>query len=121
MSVKHDVSNDELSSQLIQLEEILDSNIMCISHYLENKNVANELIKQEPDERIVFYENNSGLPSFPNHLDIGLHHTREKEFNQFTELYKELGPMVCSIYSNTVARELSRNKYDKETPEQYER
>lgn len=119
MNVKHDVSNDELSSQLSQLEKILNSKIICLSHFAEEKD--EDLKRQDAEERIVYYKNKSNLPPFPNHMNIGLHPTREKEFNQFLYLYKELGPMVCSIYSSTVARELSQNKYDRETPDQYER
>lgn len=121
MSIKHDVSDEKIALQLRQLEETLDSSIVCIPHLIEDENKNDDLKNQEAEERIVYYKSESHIPLFPSHVDIRLHPLREKEFNQFIDLFKELGPMVCSIYSSTVARELSRNKCDGETVEQYQR
>jgi len=72
------------------------------------------------DEQVIQYSNTPPSTPFPPHEDIGLHHSRIKEVNQLLELYKDLGPRVTGEYSATLAREIARNRYERETVEEYE-
>jgi len=59
------------------------------------------------------------IPPFPLHETIGLHFSRIKELNMVVELYRELGPTVTGEYCTVLSREIARNRYEKETVEEY--
>lgn len=120
MNVRSDASEDELALKLENLEKLMDSAIVDLSDLFDDEGVASSFEDKESEERIIHYQSESSFfPPFPKHDDIGLHTPRIKEFNQLFELYRDLGPKACSIYSSTLARELSHNKYGGETLEQY--
>mmetsp|Transcript_4801 Transcript_4801/g.6866 ORF Transcript_4801/g.6866 Transcript_4801/m.6866 type:complete len:483 (+) Transcript_4801:176-1624(+) len=80
------------------------------------------LNKFRAEERSINYHCTSHLyPSFLDYTDIGLHSSRIREFNQLKELYEDLGPLLTGIYSATLSREVSINRYDKETHEEFQR
>ena len=146
VNIKSDVDDEKLGQMLMDLEQRLDSRLACLTKVMgmasdhddkdndnggdndndddDNDGGSNSNdTKQDAEERVVHYHStwsSSDLPTFPNHRDIGLHEGRVKEFNQFVDLYHDLGPRATSIYSATVAREISMNRYDEENKEQFE-
>jgi ERCC4-related helicase len=81
------------------------------------------LYQKEADEATVTYQGRSAstLPALPLSDDLELHPTRRKEFRQLEQLYDDLGPLALSVYSHTLAEELSRNTFEKESSEQFAR
>lgn len=121
INVKSDISDNDLASKLEHLEQLLDSAIVDLSDLIDDEGVDTSFNDAESEERIVHYQNSSSVfPPFPKHDNIGLHPSRFKEFRQLVDLYRDLGPKPCSIYSATVARELSNNRFGGETLEQYQ-
>ena len=71
------------------------------------------IVQKNAEERSVHFSSEAqvNMPILPPHVGIGLHESRIKEFNQLNELYLDLGPKLTSIYSTSLAREVSRNRY----------
>jgi ERCC4-like helicases len=120
VNIKCDTDDDKLRLMLDELENIMDSKLAS----LPKLGITEEEMghtSRESEERCVFYHGQPGSVIFdlPKHDNIGLHEVRVREFKQFVELYRDLGPKLTSIYSATVARELSINRYDQESKEQF--
>lgn len=119
VNIKVDVEEAKLGEMLQQLEERLDSRLACLAKLGIGDDGDLGYNRKEAEERCVHYHRASGLPSFPDHTNIGLHDSRCREFNQLIDLYLDLGPKLTSIYSATVAREISMNRYDEESKEEF--
>ncbi len=126
VTVKSDVDDEKLGYMLRDLEDRMDSKIACLSRIGEtdlegristDDDMGYEL--REAEERCIHFQKSKILPKLPSYEDIEIHEGRAKEFNQLSELYSDLGPQLTSIYSATVAREISRNRYEMETAEQF--
>lgn len=124
VNVKVDIDDGKLDSMLDSLEQAMDCSLACLSRI----GVANSkgeisqnsgFVKKEAKERSIHYEESHIFPNLPSHEDIGLHPCRMKEFNQLHQLYLQLGPKLTGIYSATVAREISRNRFEDESSEQF--
>lgn len=128
VNVKIDVDDEKLGQMLDSLETTMDSSLACLSR-IGVANTKGEIsqgsgyVKKEAEERSILYQDPkpSDTPLLPPHDDIGLHLSRMKEFNQLNQLYLHLGPKLTAIYSATVAREISRNRFEEETREQFEK
>ena len=128
VNVKVDVDDEKLGQMLDNLENTLDCSVACLSRIgvANTKGQISEdsgYVKREAEERSIHYHDPrpDEFPSLPIHEDIGMHKTRMKEFNQLNQLYRQLGPKLTSIYSATVAREISRNRFEEETKEEFEK
>jgi len=117
VNIKSDVDDEKLGIMLRELEERLDSKLSSLSRIGTSDDMGYN--PKAAEERCIHYHRASGLPEFPNHEKIGLHEGRVKEFNQLIDLYHDLGPKLTSIYSATVAKEISRNRYEEETKEEF--
>jgi len=126
VNVKIDIDDERLGQMLDNLESVMDCQLACLSRI----GVANSkgeishrtgFVKKEAEERSILYQdpNPHEVPMLPSYENKGLHPTRFKELNQVSQLYFQLGPKVTSIYSATVARELSRNRFEEETHEEF--
>ena len=78
------------------------------------------VVLNQVEERSVHYHTTEDLVPLPSYEGIGLHESRLKEFKQLNGLYDDLGPKLTSVYSATLAREVSRNRYDNETKAEFE-
>lgn len=116
VNIKSDLDDGKLGLMLRELEQRLDSKLASLTKVLCDDMGYNP---KKAEERCVHYHQAINLPKFPSHENIGLHEGRVKEFNQFIDLYNDLGPKVTSIYSATVAREISMNRYEEESKEQF--
>jgi superfamily II DNA or RNA helicase len=138
INVKVNHTDAQLAEQLSLLEATLDARIIPLADLGLDKNATSDdddddndeqdttnLYKKEADETTVAYQGRSvsasRLPPLPVSDDLELHPTRRKEFRQLEQLYEDLGPLAVSIYSSTLVEELSRNTYEKESSEQFER
>lgn len=124
VNVKSNVDDEKLGTMLRELEERLDSKLSClgnIRNIVDSSNDENDLEHNErfAKERCVHYHRANGYGSLPNYENIGLHTSRLKEFRQIHDLYNELGPKLVSIYTTTVAREISINSYAEESKDQF--
>jgi hypothetical protein len=128
VNVKIDIDDEKLGEMLDNLEKTLDCSVACLSG-IGVANTKGEIsedsgyIKREAEERSIHYNdpNPKDIPALPAHENVGLHEARMKEFNQLNQLYIQLGPKLTAIYSATVAREISRNRYEEETSEQFQK
>jgi endoribonuclease Dicer len=117
VNIKIHMDDEKIGEMLTQLEEILDSKLACLAKLsLGNDDEDNQ---KKAEERCVHYHRATNLPEFLDHKGIGLHESRCKEFNKFVELYVDLGPKLTSIYSATVAREISMNCYEEESKDEF--
>ena len=126
VNIKSDVDDEKLGMMLRELEERLDSRLACLSRIYGDgvegngdKDGGMDCNRKQAEERCVHFHRASNMQQLPSHEDIGLYEGRVKEFNQFIDLYNDLGPKLTSIYSATVAREISMNRYDEETKEEF--
>ncbi len=127
VNVKVDVDDEKLGQMLDGLEQTMDSSIACLSQIgVGNSNgvisAESGFVKREAEERSIHYEDDPRLfPGFPSHEEIGLHQARIKEINQLKLLYEQLGPKLTGIYAATVAREISRNRFEDETSAEFQK
>jgi ERCC4-related helicase len=134
INVKVNHSDLQLAEQLSLLEATLDARIIPLADLGLDKNISDDdndeqdttnLYQKEADETTVTYQGRSAsasiLPPLPVSDNLDLHPTRRKEFRQLEQLYEDLGPLALSIYSSTLVEELSRNTFEKESSEQFER
>jgi hypothetical protein len=128
VNVKETHTDEHLASMLSNLESTLDSTLASISGLGygrgpgdENKNNVSGLLLKTAQERVVTYKGRKSGKTIPSAENLPLHSSRYREFCQLVELYKDLGPLVTSVYCRTVVRELSRNTYEKESAEEFSR
>jgi ERCC4-related helicase len=140
INVKVNHSDAQLAEQLSLLEATLDARIIPLADLGfdkkkdcddddNNEQDTTNLYQKEADETTVTYlgwsasasASASRLPPLPGSDNLELHSTRRKEFRQLEQLYEDLGPLAVSIYSSTLVEELSRNTFEKESSEQFER
>ena len=103
------VNEEQLQSLLSNFESIMDSKLVGFpSGGSSFSNV---------DQAVVQYRSQDTI-SLPDQNKWKLHHSRKKEINQLQHLCNEVGPRVTVCYASTLAREVSRNEFDQETPQQ---
>lgn len=119
VNVKEGHSDKHLDETLAKLESTLDASVTSIFGLgLEDTEKFNLMLKCA-DEKDIVYDKFAPTCEIPSFENIGLHHGRIREFRQLEVLFNELGPKVLSIYCRTLAREVSCNSFEKETPDQY--
>jgi len=138
VNVRKDVDDQKLEEMLQELETILDAKVASFTSSPfherdEDENgskkrksidcVEKKHLTYHAIERVINYHSHkagSQYPFLPSYENIGLHSSRIKEFRLLYELYACLGPKITAIYSKTLSFEVSRNRYDEETSEQFQ-
>lgn len=127
LNVKGNIPNSKLQEMLNDLESKLDSTLACFRLLNLNTNENGEKtnyisrIYKNAQERVINYSSShSNFPDLPDHNLLPLHFSRIKEFNQLLDLYNDLGPLCTAIYSKTLSKEVSRNRYEQESQEQFQ-
>jgi hypothetical protein len=138
VNVRKDTDDQKLEEMLQELESTLDAKLASISSRIQDRDGSTEEEKGRPPsqeradqthltnqaiERVIHYHAHRAgkrYPHLPSFENIGLHPSRIKEFNLLYELYASLGPKVTAIYSKTLSFEVSINRYDEETAEQFQ-
>jgi ERCC4-related helicase len=121
VNVKEGHSDKHLDETLARLETTLDATVTSIFGLgLEEKEKFNLMLKCA-DEKDIIYDKYNPICDIPSYEHIGLHYGRIREFKQLDVLLEELGPKVLSIYCRTLAKEVSCNSFEKETPNQFAR
>ena len=119
LNVKHTHSDEQLETMLEQLEQRLDSKLVCLKDLdIANDNGTN-LLHKAAEETHVLYQDSLDVPPLPSCENIGLNQIRIREFQQLDDLYLNLGPLAVSIYCRICAREVSRNHFEKETVDEF--
>mmetsp|Transcript_3985 Transcript_3985/g.5196 ORF Transcript_3985/g.5196 Transcript_3985/m.5196 type:complete len:1557 (+) Transcript_3985:97-4767(+) len=114
------ITSKEIEEKLSELESALDARVVSLTNLQFMKEEGNEVMHSNVEEKSILYEDNH-LPSsnFPSHENIGLHQNRIKELNQLCYLLEQYGPVLVWKYSEAVEREISRNRYEGETENQF--
>ena len=115
LNVRDTHSDEELEAMLRSLEVTMDSTLVSV----ESSWMGEQFRKQTILEQVVEYKGcNTGrwLPPADN---LSLHPSRFREFRQLQELYRDLGPLPVSLYCQAVRRELSRNEFENESPQEF--
>ena len=118
LNVKHSHSDEQLETMLGQLEQTLDSKLVCLKD-LDIESQGTNLLHKAAEETYILYQDENDRPPLPSCLNSGLHKTRIREFQQLDDLYVNLGPLAVSIYCRICAREVSRNHFEKETLDEF--
>jgi hypothetical protein len=116
VNVRENHSDEELDAMLTVLERTLDAKLASASGLISE----NLLIKSALEQVVHYQGTNVGrwLPSADN---LSLHESRYREFRQLNQLYQDLGPLALTMYCSTLVKELSRNQFDRETPQEFQR
>jgi superfamily II DNA or RNA helicase/dsRNA-specific ribonuclease len=117
LNVKWTHSDEQLETMLAQLERRLDSQLVCLKDL--DIDLGTNVLHKPAHEKHILYRDMQCMPPLPSCAHVGLHKSRHREFAQLDGLYSELGPLPLSIYCRTLAREVSRNDFEKESPEQF--
>jgi hypothetical protein len=113
INVRKNHSDEQLGSQLAQLEHAMDAKIVSV-HQLElgEDDEHAEILFGQAKEKIVYYSE-TPIPvhggDWPE-PGPGVHSERLREFKQLSQLCAELGPLPLALYIVPYLRELSRCK-----------
>ena len=119
VNVKQSHSKEQLSMMLEKLETTLDATLAPVANLISEYNSS--LLVKSATERVVKYKGTNFGKDIPSADNLDLHGSRYREFRQLSHLYKELGPLVVTLYCKTLIRELSRNEFESETMQQFNR
>ena len=120
VNVKETHSDEHLTNMLRNLEQILDSTLVSFSGLNLDQESRSGLFRRSAEEHVIQYRGRTNIArSIPSAQNLPLHPSRYREFRQLEGLYQDLGALLVSIYSKTLAREISRNSYDKESTQQF--
>jgi hypothetical protein len=135
VNIRKDVDDEKLEKMLQELEATLDAKLASASSQFQSKvemkndgvtldeREGSKRLTNQAIERVIHYHAHKAgkrYPRLPSYVNIGIHPTRIKEFNLLYDLYSSLGPKITAIYSKTLSIEVSRNRYDEETAEQFQ-
>jgi len=114
---KGHTSTDDLELTLRDLERNLDSSLISLSKIgLDNSNTISNNI----EERIIYFSGSPIHDPFYSDELRNLLPSRRKEIHQLEYLYNDLGASVTGLYVSSVIKEVSRNKYERETGNQFD-
>jgi hypothetical protein len=135
LNVKESHSDEQLSTMLDNLERTLDSKMVSAAGLIGSrekedpaaKSVApisitsnNNLLHRVIDERALNYHGTNMNRTIPSADNLELLPSRYREFKQLEHLYKDLGPLVLTIYCAILRRELSKNIFENESMLQFD-
>lgn len=114
-------TEENLAQMLMALEQTLDSEVVSHSSIgPDDENQSEEeFMRKAAEERTILYRTEAPNVLLPSFDKFQLHHSRKKEFQQLHKLYEELGPLAVSIYCQTLAKEVSRNTYERESGSEF--
>lgn len=123
VNVKESHTDEQLDAMLQQLEVTLDSTLISLGTLMSTSSdgtnsVVDYQIKSA-EERVIRYVETHRRRDIPTAMNSKLHESRYREFNQLSQLYKELGPLVVDLYCQTLINEMSRNEFESETPQEF--
>ena len=135
LNVKETHSDEHLSIMLDNLERTLDSKMFSALGLIASQEkdvlVANSgvpansstgsFLHRVIDERTFIYRGRIMNHTIPTAGNLDLLPSRYREFKQLEHLYKDLGPLVSSIYCAVLRRELSKNIFENESILQFNR
>lgn len=109
INVSWKTNEEQLQTLLAKLENLMDARLVGFPSCSSSKSdVDQSVVEYTPDGRI----------DLPSSNGCGLHFSRDKEIKQLQVLLNDVGPHVTAAYVSTLAREVSRNEFDQETPQQ---
>ena len=104
-------SDEKLQSLLTNFENMVDARLVGFPNGSSSKS--------DVYQAVVEYTSTDNI-SLPTSSGWKLHSSREKEINQLQILLNDVGPRVTAVYASTLAREVSRNEYEQESPQEWE-
>lgn len=119
VNVKENHSDEQLAVMLSNLENTLDASLAPTSGLVSEFGLG--LLMKSAQERVVDYHGTNVGRAIPSADNLDLHESRYREFRQLNQLYTDLGPLVLTLYCTTLVRELSRNEFENETAQQFNR
>jgi hypothetical protein len=132
LNVKENHSDEQLSAMLDNLERTLDSKMVSLAGLIAKedatakslapitKSTNSSLLHRVIDERALIYRGSNINRTIPSADNLDLLPSRYREFKQLEHLYKDLGPLVLTIYCSVLRRELSKNIFENESVFQFD-
>lgn len=111
INVSWQTNEEQLQSLLTNFEKLMDARLVGFP--------TGSSSRSDVDQSVVEYTSDDRI-NLPKSNGWGLHNSREKEIKQLQSLLDDVGPRVTAAYASTLAREVSRNEFDQESPQQCE-
>jgi hypothetical protein len=130
LNVKESHSDEQLETMLNNLESTLDSKMVSAAGLIvveddddntTGATTTNSILNRVIDERALDFCRTNTNRSIPSADNLDLLPSRYREFKQLEHLYKDLGPLVLTIYCAVLRRELSINVFENESNHQFDR
>ncbi len=118
LNVRETHSDEQLSTMLENLEKTLDAKMVTAAALTSS---SGGFLNRVIDERTFNFRGANVNRSIPQADNLDLLPSRYREFKQLEQLYKDLGPLVTSIYCSVLQRELSRNSFENESGLRFDR
>jgi len=127
LNVKESHSDEQLETMITTLESTLDSKMVSAAGLIvvEEDDTAcattNNILNRVINERALEFRGTNTSCSIPSADNLDLLPSRHREFKQLEHLYKDLGPLVLTIYCAVIQKELSKNVFENESSYQFDR
>ena len=120
LNVKETHGDEHLSTMLDNLEKTLDAKLVTAAGLIASQK-SGGFLNRVTDERTFHFRGANVNRSIPQADNLDLLPSRYREFKQLEQLYKDLGPLVTSIYCSVLQRELSKNSFENESIARFDR
>ena len=120
LNVKETHGDEHLSTMLDNLEKTLDAKLVTAAGLIASQK-SGSFLNRVTDERTFHFRGANVNRSIPQADNLDLLPSRYREFKQLEQLYKDLGPLVTSIYCSVLQRELSKNSFENESMARFDR
>ncbi len=124
LNVKETHSDAHLSTMLDNLERTLDAKMVSAAGLISVGTATSSsggFLNRVIDERTFHFRGANMNRTIPQADNLDMLPSRYREFKQLELLYKDVGPLVTSIYCSVLQRELSKNVFENESVLQFNR
>ena len=127
LNVKETHSDEQLETMINSLESNLDSKmvsaagLVLVKEDVTGITTTNDILNRVIDEKSLDVRGAHINRSIPSADNLDLLPSRHREFKQLEHLFKNVGPLVLSIYCAVLRRELSKNIFENESNHQFDR
>jgi len=108
-------TEEELQSMVQALQNTMDAVLISADHSEDYESRSQSIM-----EKVVKYQALGKASLLPSADNLGVLPSRHRELRQLEGLYSQVGPLVVSLYSKVLLRELSRNVFENESPAEFE-
>ena len=120
INFKTSVSPPQLEKLIKDLEAMLDSKIVSMKALGIHESEASMYLNRDVSESILTYKVQDAARKLPEYDTKYVHVCRVKQLDQLQQLFVDLGALVVRLYCEFAVKDMTRNEYEAESPQQFQ-